>query len=268
MKIPCTVGILTFNNEKTLKRALDSVKDFAEIIICDGGSTDKTIEIAKSYGCAIIQQDSVYKYPDNRIADFSGVRNQILEVASFDWFLYIDSDEILSKEAEKEIRTIVEAGNSKFFVYQVPRKYIFNDKTIQFASTYPNYQVRFFNKKFVNSFIKKVHERIDPKKDVGISKIKNCIFVPHESDLPTMAKKYDYYLNIQLEKTKHLTFKIWFKWYFLFEIKGIVKGILKYILSFFSLKGKRLPFSIELLKWKFGLKLIAKSARKIFSKNV
>ena len=41
-RIPCTVGIITHNNEATIERALESVKEFAEIIVCDGASTEKT----------------------------------------------------------------------------------------------------------------------------------------------------------------------------------------------------------------------------------
>ena len=56
--IPCTVGILTFNNEATLNRALDSVEGFAEVIISDGGSTDETLSIARSRGVQILSQDT------------------------------------------------------------------------------------------------------------------------------------------------------------------------------------------------------------------
>lgn len=55
-KIPCSVQILIRNNEKTLERALDSVKDFAEIIVFDGNSRDQTLEIAKRYNCKIYRQ--------------------------------------------------------------------------------------------------------------------------------------------------------------------------------------------------------------------
>ena len=65
--IHATVGILTFNSAQTLERALESVKDLAEIIICDGGSTDATREIALKYGARIIDQDKKFKNPNGSL---------------------------------------------------------------------------------------------------------------------------------------------------------------------------------------------------------
>ena len=47
-KIKCSIGILTLNCEDTLARCLENLRDFDEIIVCDGNSTDKTIGIAKN----------------------------------------------------------------------------------------------------------------------------------------------------------------------------------------------------------------------------
>ena len=46
--IKATVGILTFNSAKYLNDCLNSVKNFREILVLDGGSTDQTLNIAKN----------------------------------------------------------------------------------------------------------------------------------------------------------------------------------------------------------------------------
>ena len=46
--------IHTFNSAKYLEKCLESIKSVDEILICDMHSTDKTIEIAKKFGCRII----------------------------------------------------------------------------------------------------------------------------------------------------------------------------------------------------------------------
>ena len=88
-KIPATVRILTLNSAKTLRRALESVKDFAEILVFDGNSTDETLEIAKEYGARIEKQ-----YPDRSesnilIHDWPELLNRVVKAASFDWIFYV-----------------------------------------------------------------------------------------------------------------------------------------------------------------------------------
>lgn len=162
--IEATVGILTFNSSATLARTLESVRMFAEILICDGGSSDDTLAIAARYGARVIAQDVRYKRPDGRLEDFGGVRQQMLEAATHEWFLYIDSDETVSDGLQEEIRSVVRLASSdvpgKPLVFRVPIGIILDDTPIKYSSNFPGYQYRFFNKKSGAHFIKPVHERI------------------------------------------------------------------------------------------------------------
>lgn len=176
-KIPCTVGILTFNSARTLARALESVKNFAEIIICDGGSNDDTLEIAREYGCKIIFQNTQFKNSDDRIKDFAAARNQCLDAAGFDWFLYIDSDEAISQGLNLEIEQIV-ASNTRDYVYNVPLGLWIRGELMRYSSNYPGYQKRFFNKKSGARFFKAVHERIKFNELTGpVGRLKNPWYV-------------------------------------------------------------------------------------------
>lgn len=73
------------NEEENLPRALESIKGLVdEIIVVDTGSTDRTVEIAKSYGA------KVYHHPWQN--NFSLHRNQSIGYATGEWVLIIDAD--------------------------------------------------------------------------------------------------------------------------------------------------------------------------------
>jgi tetratricopeptide (TPR) repeat protein len=84
------------NEEKFLPQCLASVRDYVdEIIVCDTGSTDRTIEIAKSYGANVIE--------DPWRNDFSWSRNKSIEAATKRWILFIDADEELAEESRAQL---------------------------------------------------------------------------------------------------------------------------------------------------------------------
>lgn len=206
-KIFCSVGILTFNSAQTLRRSLESVKDFAEIIVCDGGSTDATLEIAKEYGCKIIFQDARLKNPDNRINDFAGARNQCLDAATYDWFLYIDSDEAISEGLREEIGDIV-VSNTNIYIYETPLGLWIGDRLMRYSSNYPGYQKRFFNKKSGAKFFKTVHERIKFNESVNtVRRLKNpwYVFCTNE-EVNHYFQEARQYLEIEAQRYQNLPF--------------------------------------------------------------
>jgi len=62
MTIACSVYIVSLNSAPWLKALLDSVRDFAEVIILDSGSTDATYEIAQQFNNVTIQHQDWLGY--------------------------------------------------------------------------------------------------------------------------------------------------------------------------------------------------------------
>ncbi len=90
------------NEERFLAQCLDSVKDHVdEICIVDTGSTDRTIEIARSYGAKIEE------HPWRN--DFGWARNKSLNMATRRWVLQLDADEELLPESYEALAAIAEA---------------------------------------------------------------------------------------------------------------------------------------------------------------
>lgn len=144
-KIRATARIFTLNCADTLGRALESVKDFAEILVVDGNSTDGTLDIARAYGARIEKQfDS--NVPNIPIEDWASMVNRAIAMATYDWIFYIDSDETVSPGAVQEIRTIVNLPSIKHHVYRIPNRIIYKGREILYATAYPGYQPRLINR--------------------------------------------------------------------------------------------------------------------------
>jgi len=96
-----SVCMIVKNEEKFLAQCLKSVKDATdEIIIVDTGSTDKTVEIAQSFGA------KVYHHPWRN--SFSEARNHSIGYATCDWILQIDADEALEQSDVPRLHTLIQ----------------------------------------------------------------------------------------------------------------------------------------------------------------
>lgn len=135
-----SVAINTFNEEKNIARALDSVKWANEIIICDMHSEDKTVEIAKKHGARIF----FYRREDY----VEPARNFAISKASNDWILILDADEEIPASLSARLKQI--ASKMKQIMYvRIPRKNIIFNKWIKNSGWWPDYNVRFFKKRSV-----------------------------------------------------------------------------------------------------------------------
>jgi len=243
-KIPATVEILTRNSAKTLRRALESVKDFAEIIILDGGSRDETLDIAHEYGARVIEQDTQFLRADGSIADFSGVRNQGLTTASYDWFFFLDSDEEASVALIDSIRNIVQQNISS--VYWVNRHYKYKGDVITCSASYPNRQVRFFHRSLVSHFRKPIHEIPVMSDEVVLQTLNHGLLVPadlSESELE-VRKKMHTYITLDLNRHDPFHFADLVRIY-INVFRSLARLIFKSVLVALFCRGKRLPFIAE-----------------------
>ncbi len=94
--ITISLCMIVKNEEKVLKRCLDSVRDLVdEMIIVDTGSTDRTKEIAASYPGAKI-------YDFTWVDDFAKARNFAFSKATCDYIYSADADEEINEENRKK----------------------------------------------------------------------------------------------------------------------------------------------------------------------
>jgi glycosyltransferase involved in cell wall biosynthesis len=177
-----SVTILTKDCGDTLVATLQSLQEFPEVVVFDTGSTDDTLEIAG-------------EFPNVKIshAEFKGfgpAHNEATALASNDWILSIDSDEILTPELIREIQRLHLDPTS---VYSIQRDNYFNGKRIRCcAGWYPDPVVRLYNRKKTRFSNDAVNEKI-LREDLRVISLKSTLqHTPYRtiSDFLEKMQKY------------------------------------------------------------------------------
>jgi glycosyltransferase involved in cell wall biosynthesis len=192
--------IATYNESKNLHYALDSTIDWVdEVVIVDGGSTDSTVELAKSYGpkVKVINTDNPPIFHINK--------QKAIEAAKGDWILQLDADEEVTLDLKEEIQKIL---NSKFEIltneteprielqnnninqetpiaYQIPRKNYFLGRFLMKGGVYPDYTIRLYRRGAMYFPCKDVHE--------NVKQIRNSKFETLTDWLGTMKNPMNHY---------------------------------------------------------------------------
>lgn len=117
--------LIVKNEEELLGDCLTSIRDWVdEIIVVDTGSTDRTVEIAKTYGA------KVFHHPWE--GDFSKARNQSLSYATGEWIFIIDADERLYAEDVPELQKLLKDSRVEVISLNVYNVYGDNDSGVTF----------------------------------------------------------------------------------------------------------------------------------------
>ena len=127
--ITISLCMIVKNEANRLSICLDTVKDIVdEIIIVDTGSTDDTIEIAKKY------TDKIYYF--EWVNDFSKARNYSFSLASKEYIMWLDGDDVLIEENRQKLIKLKESLDTNVNCVKMIYDYLFDEKgniTCQFA---------------------------------------------------------------------------------------------------------------------------------------
>ena len=153
-----SVCMIVKNEQDMLPRCLRSIVDWVDqIIIVDTGSSDNSVEIAKSFGALV--------YHHKWEADFSKHQNQSIDYASSDWILQLDADEELEEGSGPIIRKIIKnTGVDAYFVNIIS---YFNNRTSYSRES----KIRIFRNKPWIRFKNVVHKQLYGFKKAAHSKV-------------------------------------------------------------------------------------------------
>lgn len=135
-----SAAIITLNEEENLEDCLNSLSWVDEIVIVDSLSTDRTLEIAETFGAKIISQKFLGHVKQKQLA---------VDNCSHDWVIALDADERVSKTLSKNIQNLFlntpydEILNG----YTVSRCSFHLGRWIRHGGWYPDRNIRLFNRK-------------------------------------------------------------------------------------------------------------------------
>jgi len=140
MKIPVSVIILTYNEQKNLASTLEAIYAWVdEIFVVDSFSKDRTIEIAESYGAVVVQQAF-----ETHSLQWSFALSQL--PVKNNWILGLDADQQIMPELAQEIKALFLDKEPTYSGYYVKRRMFFLDKWIRHGGYYPLYLLKLFRK--------------------------------------------------------------------------------------------------------------------------
>lgn len=169
-----SVCIVTHNEEHNILNCLNSVKWANEIIVVDSFSADNTVSIAKNFATNV-------KVVSNKW-EGCGIQKQFAtNLATNEWILILDADEILSFELQKEIKNTLENPLAEGYI--IPFKSYYCNKQIRFGDWLGESHLRLFKKASAYVVPRLIHFRIELKGKT--KKLKGYI---HHYSFPNLEK--------------------------------------------------------------------------------
>ena len=221
--------IITYNEEKNIRRCLSSIDWVYEIVVVDSGSTDDTKKIASEFTQRIF---------DIKWEGFGKAKEYAKDKASNQWILSVDADEVVAQDLKEEILNITKSEDS-LDGYYIPRKSNFLGKWVKHGGWYPDYVLRLFKKDRAKFNHSRVHEKVEVDGEIGY--LKNVLLHYTDPDFTHYLEKLNRYTSLGAEELFNkgkranlfdVVFRplaIFLKMYFL--KKGFLDGLTGFVLA-------------------------------------
>jgi len=160
--IKLSVVIITYNEEKCIKRCLESVKEIAdEILVVDSFSTDKTKDICKAFGTHFIE---------NKFEGHIQQKNFAAKQATYNYVLSIDADEVLSDELKENVKNIKNNFTSDGYFFKRLNNYC--GHWINHSGWYPDKKLRLWDRRKGQWGGENPHDKFEMQPDSKITYLK------------------------------------------------------------------------------------------------
>ena len=141
--------VLAKNNGNTIRKTLESLVEFDDVVVYDNGSSDDTMTIAKNF--------SNVNLVEGEFNGFGWSKNKAASYAKNNWIIIIDSDEVIDIELLNILKSIQLDENT---VYKLNFKAYYKDIQVKYCGWNNQKIKRLYNKKTTNYNDNDVHEDI------------------------------------------------------------------------------------------------------------
>lgn len=187
-KTPVSAVIITRNEGKNIRRTLTRLHWCDEIVVVDSYSTDDTVAICREFGCRIYFKT---------FRGYGFQKRYAVSLASNDWVLCLDADEVLSTELVAEMRHEFRS-QPRHSGYALPMNLVFLGREFKHGKESRRYFLRLFRKSQGNFNTARVHERIELTGTVGKF---NCSLQHYSYDsIAHWIAKMDRYTTLSAEE--------------------------------------------------------------------
>ena len=183
-----SVCVICFNEERNIRRCLESSTWADEIVVVDSMSQDETVEIAREYTDKVYQRE----WPG-----YIDQKNFALSKAKNDWILSVDADEEISQSLQYEIKREIEKQDAKDG-YRIPRRSFYQGRWIKHSGFYPDRQLRLFRRNKGYWVGKRVHERVHVNGEIGLLK-KDLLHYPYKGTISGQVQTVDKFSSLLAE---------------------------------------------------------------------
>lgn len=179
-----SVIVITYNEAQNISDVLESARFADEIIVVDGFSSDNTVEIARQY------TNKIY---NRTFDDFSAQKNFAIGLASHEWIMVLDADEIITPLLREEITEAVK--HTPDCAYSIGRDNIFMGRKMRFSGMQNDRVVRLFPKT-VRYQSMRVHE-VPETGTLPIKRLQGRLTHLTYKNYEDMLRKVDHYSTLK-----------------------------------------------------------------------
>ncbi len=185
--------IITHDEGDRIERCIKAALRIAdEVVIVDSGSTDDTVQKAKSRGAKVYHNPWDGFGPQKRFAE---------ECASNDWILNLDADEVLTEELAQEIENLMRSADRHFPAYRFRQVTVYpGQEKPRLWADFHNY-VRLYDRRKVRFRQSRVHDTVDTG-ELPVGQLSGIAHHYSWRTLEHLRNKLEKYTDLQAKELK------------------------------------------------------------------